>query len=120
MIELIPDMPENVLGLTAKGEVTADDYEKTLIPAVEQKVKEMGRIRVLVYIGPEFENYKAGAVWEDTKVGVEYWKSWEKIAVVTDVDWIRNSVQAFGWLAPGEVKLFNDSEMTAAIEWAKT
>ena len=39
MIELIPDLPENVLGFSAKGEVTVEDYETVLIPAVEARIK---------------------------------------------------------------------------------
>jgi hypothetical protein len=28
MIELIPALPDNVVGVVAKGEVTTDDYEQ--------------------------------------------------------------------------------------------
>ena len=35
MIEKIPDLPDSVLGFTAKGTVTEDDYESVIIPAVE-------------------------------------------------------------------------------------
>ena len=32
MVEKIPGLPDNVLGFTAKGTVTADDYESVIIP----------------------------------------------------------------------------------------
>jgi hypothetical protein len=35
MVEKIPDLPDNVLGFTAKGTVTASDYESVIIPAVD-------------------------------------------------------------------------------------
>ncbi len=35
MVEKIPDLPDNVLGFTAKGTVTAKDYESVIIPEVE-------------------------------------------------------------------------------------
>lgn len=40
MIERIPNLPNNVLGFTAKGKVTSEDYVKVLIPAVEKMLKE--------------------------------------------------------------------------------
>ena len=36
MIEKIPHLPDNVLGFTAKGTVTVNDYESIIIPAVEE------------------------------------------------------------------------------------
>ncbi len=33
MIDTIPDLPDNVLGFSAKGTVTAQDYESAIIPA---------------------------------------------------------------------------------------
>jgi hypothetical protein len=32
MIELRQDVPDNVVAMTAKGKVTADDYENVIIP----------------------------------------------------------------------------------------
>jgi hypothetical protein len=41
----------------------------------------------------------------------------EKIAVVTDKKWIRRAMKAFGWLMPGEVKLYANNELDEAREW---
>jgi SpoIIAA-like len=37
-----------------------------------------------------------GAMWEDFKVGMEHFTRWERIAVVTDVEWIKNTIKIFG------------------------
>ena len=39
MLKLIEDLPVNVLGVTAEGKITGEDYEKVLIPALEEKLK---------------------------------------------------------------------------------
>ena len=39
MLEPITGLPDNALGFTAVGDVTAEDYETILIPAVEEKLK---------------------------------------------------------------------------------
>ena len=41
MIEIINELPENVVGFRATGKVTKDDYEKILMPAVDAQAKEI-------------------------------------------------------------------------------
>ena len=36
MVEKIPDLPDNVLGYTARGTATSDNYESVIIPALEE------------------------------------------------------------------------------------
>jgi hypothetical protein len=120
MIELIPDMPENVLGFSGKGEVTVQDYETVLIPALEARIKEAGKVRIVVHLGPDFESFKAGAILEDAKLGLEHMRAWEKIAIVTDERAIRDAITAFGWMVPGEIELFPDAGLPDAIEWARS
>jgi hypothetical protein len=44
MVEKIPDLPDNVLGFTAKGTVTANDYESINHPAVEARFSRQGKV----------------------------------------------------------------------------
>ncbi len=39
------------------------------------------------------------------------------MALVTDIDWIRHLAALFGWMTPGELKVFGDSELMQAKEW---
>jgi stage II sporulation SpoAA-like protein len=58
-----------------------------------------------------------GAMWEDFKIGIEHLSRWERVAVVSDVDWIKHAVNAFRFLMPGEGRIFATSETAAAREW---
>jgi hypothetical protein len=58
-----------------------------------------------------------GAVWADTKLWAQNLKAWKKVAIVSDADWLENSVKAFGWLMPGEVKVFETDDLDDAKEW---
>ncbi|HWU26152.1 MAG TPA: STAS/SEC14 domain-containing protein, partial [Rhizomicrobium sp.] len=69
MIEIISELPENVLGVRAKGRVTAGDYEQVLIPAVEAALKRHDRLHFYCELGEQFEGIDPGAVFEDLKVG---------------------------------------------------
>jgi SpoIIAA-like len=120
MIELMPGLPENVLGLSAKGEVTGDDYERTLIPAVNERTKRHGKIRLLYHLGPAFTGYTASAMWDDAKLGVTHLFDFERIAVVTDVEWCRVAVRLFAPLIPCPVRLFRNAELATAEDWVKS
>jgi hypothetical protein len=68
-------------------------------------------------LGREFSGMEAGAMWEDFKIGVEHLSRWERVAVVTDVDWIRHAVNVFRFLMPGEVQVFATSKAAAVRQW---
>ena len=117
MIELIPGLPDHVVGFEAKGEVTGDDYENTLVPAVEEQLKRDDKLRMLYVLGAEFSGYSAGAMWEDTKVGMFHLFSFERIAVVTDHDSYGRMIKGFGFLVPGKVRVFSDADLDDAKAW---
>lgn len=115
MIEVIEDLGAPVVGLRAHGQVTSADYEEVAIPAIEAALAQHERIRVLYVLAEDFDGYSFGAMWEDAKLGGRGWSSWERVAVVTGLDWMGNAVRALGWLVPGEIRVF--TEETAARAW---
>jgi hypothetical protein len=50
-------------------------------------------------------------------VGLKQRASWQRMALVTDKNWVRHGASAFGWLAPGELHLFELSEQDEARSW---
>jgi SpoIIAA-like len=120
MLSLIGDLPDHVVGVEAHGEVTAEDYEKVLVPAVEAARAESPKVRLLYVLGAEFPDYSAGAMWQDTKLGLSHPRSWERIAIVSDADWLRHALNGLGWMFPGEVKLFGTDRGDAAREWVSS
>ena len=122
MLEPIGGLPDNAIGFTAVGNVTSEDYETVLIPAVEEKLKEHKKVRLLYHLGDKFKKFEAGAMWDDTKVGLAHITEWEKIAIVTDVNWIQQAGKIFGFAietmsVPGDVKVFHNREFDEAIRW---
>jgi SpoIIAA-like len=117
MIEMLEGFPEDVVTFRAEGEVSGDDYEQVLVPAVEQRLADHEKIRLLYVLGEEFTGYSAGAMWDDAKVGMEHLFSWERIALVTDHDMYSRMVKGFGFLVPAHVKVFGTAEFEAAKDW---
>jgi hypothetical protein len=117
MLEILPGFPDQVLGIKAIGEVEDDDYEEVLVPAIEDRLTRHEKIRLLYVLGPEFEGYESDAAWEDAKLGMKTFTSYERIAVVTDSTWVRRSVKAFGWIMPGDVEVFAVDDLATARTW---
>src|SRR5271166_5821555 len=117
MIENIEGFPDNVVALIAKGQVTKKDYEQLVIPKVETALKRHDKIRLYYELGSQFSGIDPGAVWEDLKVGVEHLTRWERMAVVTDVDWIRHMLNAFRFLMPGQMRVFATAQTSEARAW---
>jgi SpoIIAA-like len=117
MIQMLTDFPDNVVAASASGVVTKRDYQECLVPRVELALKRHPKIRCYYELGPQFSRMEPGAMWEDFKIGIEHLSRWERVAVVSDVDWIKHAVNAFRFLMPGEVRIFATSETAPAREW---
>jgi SpoIIAA-like len=117
MIRLLSGFADNVLAVACEGQVTRKDYEDVLIPAAALALERHPKVRVYYEITPEFAGIDAGAVWEDFRIGMGHLSRWERIAVVTDVGWIRQAVNAFRFLMPGALRLFPLSEGGDARRW---
>jgi hypothetical protein len=116
MIELLTDMPPGVIGFEASGKLHAEDYRDVLLPAIEQAAGS-GEVRIVLVIR-DFDGLSGGALWEDLKMGIENLRVWKKIALVTDIDWMKHLTAMFGWMTPGELKVFSLAQRDDAIAWA--
>lgn len=117
MIKRLDGFPDNVVAVACLGQVSRHDYETVLIPTVDAALKRHDKVRIYYEIGAGFEGIDAGAMWEDMKVGVTHLRHWERIALVTDVAWIANTMKAFAFMIPGEIKVFPVSATEAARAW---
>jgi hypothetical protein len=117
MIELLKGFPDNVVAVLAKGRITKSDYDTVLIPAIENALKAHEKVRVYYEIGPDFGGYDAGAAWEDFKAGMEHLMRWQRVAVVTDVDWIKHTMQIFSFIMPTEMRVFPVAAAEQARAW---
>jgi len=119
MMKLIEDLPPGVVGVEAGGTVSAEDYERVLVPAVEAARADApdGRVSLLYVLGHEMPDFTVGAGWQDAKLGLGQLRSWNRIGVVTDTDWIRHAIHSVGWLVPGEVRVYPVEDLDAARAW---
>ncbi len=117
MIEIIQGLPIGTVGFTFIGEIKGFDYDNVLVPEIDQAIHQYDQIKALLIFGSEFKGYTLEAAWDDTSLGLRHWDGFERIAVVTDVPWLRQSIRAIGVLLPYPVRLFNAGEDEKARRW---
>jgi len=117
MIERLSGFPDNVLAFVCKGRVTKADYDTVLVPAVLEALKTHDKVRLYYQIDADFSDIEPGAMWEDFKVGMEHLTRWERIALVSDVEWIKQMMRLFSFMLPGAMKVFPLSEAAKAKAW---
>src|SRR5258708_608851 len=76
-------------GIGANGGVTAEDCDKILKPLMATSLKQ-DKLRLYYEIGSRV----TAAKWDDLRLGVGRFPQWERVAVVTDVGWVRHTVKA--------------------------
>lgn len=118
--EILEGFPADVIAIEAKGTITMQDYHETLMPLVRDKLKEHDKLKLFVEIGEAFDAYSAGAVWDDTRFGLSHLTTFSKLALVSDIGWIRHSAKLFSPLIPTKVMVFHLSEIDQATHWIKT
>ncbi|WP_226781729.1 STAS/SEC14 domain-containing protein [Oceaniglobus trochenteri] len=119
MIEIEPRKGNEPLEFRMTGKITGGDYENILSPAIEEALADGGKIRCLAQIGPGFEGYAPGAMFDDARLGIRHWGGFDRMAVVTDTDWIANGIRIFGFTLPCPVKVFDLDELDEARRWLR-
>ena len=113
MIELIEDLPRNVVGISVRGRVTKRECHEILTPAVRESLKWREKSRLYYELGSRFP----GAGWDDLDLGFEHASRCERIAIVTDIAWVKLTVKAIRFLIPGEIRVFTTIEAPDARAW---
>jgi len=124
MIELLPESGGSVLGFRFSGLITARDFTRVLVPALEEAEEKYGIIRLVIEV-TDFKGESFGASMEDRKedrkilniereaiVGEEGWDAWQTvfqdfffIFPAADVEFFphRHRMQAWAWIREGMV-----------------
>jgi hypothetical protein len=121
MVEEIDGLPPGVLGFRIAGTLDRKEFDAKLMKPIYAAVERGEQLRVLIELADGFHGLELGALREDLKgagtIGVKQRSSWERFALLTDKDWIRTGVKAFGWASPGELKLCEPGERDKATAW---
>lgn len=117
MIELMEDLPEATLGFCFSETVSGDDITAVLLPALEAAIEQNGRIKTLMLFDADFRGFSFEAAWDDASFGLRHWDGFERMAVLTDLPWLRQSLRAITLVMPCPVRLFHAEQSDDARRW---
>ena len=119
MIEVLEKSQGKILGVRLTGKVSDEDYMKVFIPALENLIKEHGKIRCLYFMDEGFEGWDLGAMWDDAKFGVQHRNDFEKMAVVGGPKWAEWASKMTSHLVSAEIKTYPVDKIDDAWIWIK-
>ena len=111
------DNENKVLKVAYDGTITANDYKENLIPAIEAEIAKDHAIRLVVDLS-KLDKFSIGAMFEDSKLGFEYLKRFEKVSIISEPGIIFDMKPLFEKLLPSKVKFFKPDESKDAFKWA--
>jgi len=114
VIELVGGLPKNVVGISVRGRLTAQECRDVLMPAMRKSLKYHNKIRLYYELGSRFP----GAAWEDLDLRPrKLFSRCERVAIVTDTGWVRHTVKAVRFLIPSEIRVFSTIEAEEGWAW---
>jgi hypothetical protein len=117
MLRRMGDMPAGTIGFEAVGEVEDDDWEHMVEPVLRREIADGHKVRLLYLLGPEARDVEGDAMKADTGFRARHATSFDRVAVVSDEDWMRPALGALSFLVPGKAKGFPVHELSAAKAW---
>ena len=117
VLRQLTDMPVGTIGFEAVGEVEDDDWEDTVGPLLRQEIAEGRKVRLLYLLGPQATEVEGDAMKADTGFRARHAASFDRVAVVSDEDWMRPALSALSFLLPGKAKGFRVADLAEAKAW---
>lgn len=117
MIHFLENLPSNIVGFKATGEITETDFNETVMPKVKELIDKTDQLNYLLVLETSIKNFTFGAWMKDVMMGIKHLSKWHRAAIVSDVDAIRNFTDLFSYLMPGEFKGFEHKDLQEAIDW---
>jgi hypothetical protein len=117
MLREMTDLPVGTIGFEAVGEVEDDDWEDTVEPVLRREIAEGRKVRLLYLMGAEAREADGDAIKADTGFRARHATSFDRVAVVSDEDWMRPALGALSFLLPGKAKGFRVADLADAKAW---
>lgn len=117
MIHQLQNLPTNIVGFKATGEITEADFTNTVMPNVQALIDNTDQLNYLLVLDTSLKNFTIGAWMKDAIMGIKHLTKWNRAAIVSYEATIRNFTNFFSYLMPGEIKGFEHGELQQAIDW---
>jgi len=118
MIDIQENKNPEILEVEIAETITRADM-KHLLPVVEKHVTETTNPRLLLLL-EEFNGWDSiSTLWDELKMGKDYAKQFERIALVGDSPWQKWMMKIRVKVSPYNIKFFDPAEINHARNWLR-
>lgn len=117
MIEILPNLPSNMVGFKTTGKVTQENFLNIVDPVVREVVARTGELNYLMIIEGPLSDWTIGAWLQDALLGIMEISKWNRVAIVSDSNALTMFTDIFSFFVPGTFKGFYNEQLPHAIHW---
>lgn len=117
MVVKIENVPDNMLGFQAMGDVTREEFEQKVIPEVNALIKRTGKLNYLMVLDTALQNFTAATWFQDALIELKNLTIWNRIAILSDSESLKSFTNVFSVITPGEFRGFSSDQLEAAVAW---
>lgn len=116
MIHELKNTPNTMIGFVATDDVTQGEFDKVVLPGIDELVKRTDKLNYLFVLETPLRNFTIGAWMTEAMLRLNNIDKWNRAAVVTDVEGVKTFTE-FSKIMPGEFRGFTHDELSEAIRW---
>jgi SpoIIAA-like len=118
VIERIEDMPPHTIGFRLSGKLNGDEYF-VIRDAAQEELDQGGKISILIDVSPDVSGFDEAILQlrSASRVTVSRGTSWERLAIMTDAEWVMFAFLILAWILPGDIVVFAPTELEKAKAW---
>ncbi|MDI5874969.1 STAS/SEC14 domain-containing protein [Shewanella xiamenensis] len=117
MLTICPSYADDLLTIAVSGQVTHQDIETILFPAIEAKLLDHACIRLWYEFSADFMGVTVGALWDDALLSVFHFSDFARVVMIADTQMLGAMVNTLAFMLPCPVKVFGENERVLAKEW---
>jgi len=117
MITQISTLSGNTVGFNLVGEITKEDYDNVIFPAVKKVTEKSDELNMMLVISTDLSNFTPGAWIKDAALGLKNLTKFHHVALVSDSLIVRSITSIANKLIPGEYKSFTLKDIDSAKAW---
>lgn len=114
MILKLNDTPDSMVAFVACEEITKEDFDTVVLPAVHELVERTGKLNYLLVVADTIKKFTLDVSMKDAMVG---FTTWNRAGIVTDAERTPWLIDLFNSIVPVEFKVFSHNQINQAVNW---
>lgn len=116
MIQELKNTPNTMVGFVATDDMTKEDFDKVVVPGVDELVKRTDKLNYLFVLETPLQNFTIGLWMTEAMCRLNNVDKWNRAAIVTDVEVVKSLTEVSKEML-GEFRAFTRDELAEAIRW---